>query len=331
MPSTYATTVSRRVVLTFGAASTAGGTAVQAQSAVAWPDRPVRVINPAGPGSDIDLIARILAEGLAVRLGQPFPVENRPGAESVLAAEAHTTARPGDTLLVAASSIVGIVPLLHEGRLPYNPQDLVPVATLSTGVLCLAVPATLPETTLAALLARVRASPGALNWSSIPGLNQLTFRLYLRERGLDMTYVAYRTMPAVVLDLAAGRVHLAIVPLVVMLSLMREGRIRALAVASTERAPFLPDTPTVREAGFPELEADAVIGLFGWRGMSEVLRDRLAADAMAVMAESTAQERLRAARVLLRPGGPAAFAEAIATSKSRAEAAVRVLGPQPPG
>ena len=331
MLSAGATAVSRRIVLASGTACLAGSVRAQVQPAVAWPNRPVRVITPAGPGSDIDLIARILAEGLTARLGQPFPVENRPGAESVLAAEAHTTARPGETLLVAAGGIVATVPLLHEGRLPYDPQDLVPVATLGTGVLCLAAPTTLPETTLAALLDRVRASPGALNWSSIAGLNQLVFRLYLREHGLDMTYAAYRTMPAAVLDLAAGRIQLAIVPLAVMLGPMREGRVRALAVATSERAPLLPDTPTAREAGFPEFEADAALGLFGWRGMPEALRDRLAAEATAIMAEPAAQARLRTVGLLLRPGGPNAFAQAIATNKARAEAAVRVLGPRPPG
>jgi tripartite-type tricarboxylate transporter receptor subunit TctC len=155
--------------------------------------------------------------------------------------------------------------------------------------------------------------------------------MLLRDRGLDMTYAAYRTTPAAVLDLAAGRIQMAIVPLVVMLGPLREGRIHALAVATSVRAPFLPDVPTVREAGFAELEADAVLGLFGWRGMPDAVRDRLAAAAMAVMAEPVAQERLRAAGVLLRPGGPAAFAEAIATNKARAEAAVRIVGPRPPG
>lgn len=331
MLSAGATAVSRRIALASGTACLAARARAQAQPAVPWPNRPVRVITPAGPGSDIDLIARILAEGLAARLGQPFPVENRPGAESVLAAEAHTTARTGETLLVGASGIVTTVPLLHEGRLPYDPQDLVPVATLGTGVLCLAAPATLPKSTLAALLDRVRASPGALNWSSISGLNQLTFRLYLREHGLDMTYAAYRTMPAAVLDLAAGRIHLAIAPLAVLLGPMRDGRVRALAVATSERAPLLADTPTAREAGFPEFEADAALGLFGWRGMPETLRDRLAVDATAIMAEPAAQARLRSVGLLLRHGGPAAFADVIATNKARAEAAVRVLGPRPPG
>ncbi len=113
MPRANATAVSRRIALASGTACLAGGAPAQAQpAAVAWPNRPVRVITPAGPGSDIDLLARILAEGLAARLGQPFPVENRPGAESVLASEAHAGARPGETLLVAASSVVSSVPLL---------------------------------------------------------------------------------------------------------------------------------------------------------------------------------------------------------------------------
>jgi tripartite-type tricarboxylate transporter receptor subunit TctC len=116
-----------------------------------------------------------------------------------------------------------------------------------------------------------------------------------------------------------------------MLGSIREGRIRALAVASSQRAPFLPDVPTTREAGFADLEVDAVIGLFGWRGMPDAIRDRLAAEAMAVMREPAAQERLRSTGVLMRPGGHEAMAEAVATNGARAAAAVRILGPRPPG
>jgi tripartite-type tricarboxylate transporter receptor subunit TctC len=340
MQPTAPAVLSRRATLGLGLAAFAlhGRGAAPARAAAsspdaAWPDRPVRLITPGGPGSGIDLIARLLGEGLARRLGQPFPVENRPGAESVLAAEAHTRARPGEALLLASATVASTVPLVHE-RVPYDAADLVPVTAAATEFLCLLVPETLPVTSVAEFLDHARARPGALNWFAVPGLTGLTalsFRLLMRERGLDLTYVAYRGSPPAVLDLIAGRLQAAFLPLTAALGPIREGRLRPLAVTAGRRAPALPEVPTAAEAGFPELQVEAVIALFGWRGITEALRERLAAEAGAVLREPAVAERLRAGGMLPSPGTPAELAAAIAAQRARAEAAVRVFGVPAPG
>jgi tripartite-type tricarboxylate transporter receptor subunit TctC len=327
-------TLPRRAVFGFGLALAARQTAAagrqQPDAAATWPDRPVRLINPSGPGSGIDLIARFLGEGLARRLGQPFPVENRPGAESMLAAETHARAEPGTSLLLASASVAGAVPLIHE-RVPYDPAALVPVTATAAEFLCLAVPAALPVTSLAELVAHVRERPGTLGYYCVPGFIELSFRLFQRERGLDMTYVAYRGSPAAVLDLVAGRIQLAVAPLTPALGPIREGRLRPLAVTAASRAPTLPAVPTTAEAGFPDLHTEAVIALYGWRGMGEALRDRLGAEAGVVLRDPAVAERLRAAGMLPRPGTAAELVEVIAAQRARAEAAVRVFGTRPAG
>jgi tripartite-type tricarboxylate transporter receptor subunit TctC len=295
--------------------------------APAWPVRPVRLICSASPGAGIDLLARLLGQGLARRLGQPFPVENRAGAGMLLAGEAHAQARPGDAVLLAPTGIASTVPFTQPGRLPYDPEaDLVPVGLVASEYLCIAVPGGAPARSLAELVAAARAQPGELAWYSVPGLMELAWRAFLQEARLDMPYVAYRGSPAAVLDLAAGRFQAAILPLTPALGAIRAGDLRALAITGSARAPALPAVPTVEEAGFPALRYDSLTGLFGWRGMAEEVRDRLAAAVEAVLRETPQDDRLAAAGMTVQPGSPAGLAAVIAAQRLRVQAAVRAMG-----
>lgn len=290
----------------------------------AWPERPVRLITSGAAGSGLDLAARILAEGFSRRLNQPFTVENRPGANMLLAGEAHAQARPGEALLLAPSTIASVVPFTHPGRLPFDPvADFVPVAVAAREFLCLAAHAGLPGAieNLPALLA---ARGDVINWYSVPGFMELAFRLFQRRRGLDVTYVAYRGSPPAVLDLAAGRIQLAILPLTPLQGAIAEGRVRPLAVTSSERAPSLPAVPGMAEAGLPELAYDPATGLFGWRGMAGGQRAELAALAATIMAE--AAERLASAGMLAGGGGPETLGSLVATQTLRVREALAVLG-----
>jgi len=288
------------------------------------------MVTPGGPGTGVDLGARLLAGELSRRFGQPFPVENRPGANGVLAAEAHARARPGESLLFSFPAVAN--PPLHDG-LPYDPDaDLVPVAPVVTEFHAFVVPASLPVADLAGLLALARERPGALNWYGAVGLPYLVFRLCLRDRGADMAFVSYRSIAAAMLDLVAGRVELVFGPASTALGPVREGRARALAVSARERAPGLPEVPTVAEAGFPELRLEAVLGLFGWRGMDDATRERLAAETRAALAEPATAERLRAVGALPRPGTPGDLAAIISEQRARAAEGVRAFGAtRPPG
>lgn len=165
----------RRQALLLGALLVSRGAAAQERP---WPERPVRLINSGAPGSGIDLMARLIAEGLAQRFGQPFTVENRPGAGSVLAAQTHAQARPGETLLLGATGIASTVPFTFSGRLPYDPDaDLVPIAIPASEFLCWAVNAELPVRSLGELVDHARMRPGSLNWNSVPGFVELDTRL----------------------------------------------------------------------------------------------------------------------------------------------------------
>ncbi len=299
-----------------------------AQPQPAWPTRPVRLLNTGAPGSGIDLVARLLSEGLASRLGQPFPVENKPGADGILAGEAHAQARPGESLLLCGTGLASVAPLLRAS-MPFAAEALAPVATTGREFMVLVVPGNQPVPDLPALLAQARARPGDLAWFAVAGLPDLAFRLFLRDQGLDMTHVAYRASPPAALDLAAGRIHAALLPLTPVKALLQEGRLRALAVASRRRAPDLPQVPTTAEAGFPGLLAESVIGLFGWPGLAAAGRQALAATAGAVLAEPATASRMLAAGILPAPDGPAALAEVVASQQAQARTAMAAVGLHP--
>lgn len=295
--------------------------------AAEWPDRPVRLLNTGAPGSGIDLVARVLGEGLARHYRQPFPVENRPTGGMIPAGEAHATARAGESLLVAATGIASTLPFTAPARLPFDPlADLVPVAILASEFLGVAVPAASPAQTLPALLDRARAQPGALNWYCVPGYMELNFRLFLREQGMDAQHVSYRGSPPAVLDLVAGRLDFAIVPLTPALSAWQEGKLRMLAVTNTMRAPRMPEVPTAMQAGVPALGYDPYTALFGWRGMAAAQQAALAGAATETMRGAEARERLGQAGLLTQGGSPAALAEVIAAQRARMEQAIRVIG-----
>lgn len=316
----------RRTACGLGLGLLLGGRGAAAQPA-AWPDRAVRLIAAGVPGSGIDLIARLLAEGLAPRLGQPVPVDNRGADGMAIAGEAHATARAGEALLLAPSAIASTVPYTFEGRLPYDPaQDLVPLGTVASEFLCLAVPAASPVRDIPGLVAAGRAAPGALNWYSVPGFMELAFRLFLHRHGMDMTHVAYRGSPQAVLDLVAGRIQAAILPLTPAMAAIREGTIRPVATTSSVRSPALPDVPTMAEARAPGLAYDPLTALFGWRGMAPAARQRVAAALSEVLRDPAYAARLGGAGMLAQAGSAEALAEVIAAQRDQVQTALRAVG-----
>ena len=323
--------IGRRAACGIGLGTLLGARGASAQGA-AWPDRPVRLIAAGVAGSGIDLIARLLAEGLAPRLGQPVVLDNRGAGGMAIAGEAHAGARPGEALLLAPSAIASTVPYTFDGRLPYDPeQDLVPLGVVASEFLCLAVTAASPAQDIATLVAEARARPGALNWYSVPGFMELSFRLFVHRHGMDMTYVAYRGSPQAVLDLAAGRIQAAILPLTPALAALRQGTIRALAVTSAQRAPNLPDVPTMAEAGAPGLAYDPFTALFGWRAMPTAARMRVAEVLGPVLRGAGFAERLGAAGMSAQAGSAAALAEVIAAQRAQVQAALQTVGPRRAG
>jgi len=279
-----------------------------AGAAVDWPHRAVRLIAPVPAGSASDFSARLFAERLSRRWGQPVIVENRPGADAVIGITAFLGADDDHTLLYAISAVITVLPITHE-KLSFDPvRELVPIAPTSEIVLAIAASEKSSIRSLAGLVQTARAQPGKLNWASSPGLPPLVVGGFFKNSKLDLALVSYRDLAPALQDVGEGRIDLFVHALGVIMPQVQSDRARLLAVASDVRAPLVPDVPTVTEAGFPELRMDGVAGLFGKRGMPDALRDRIAADVRAVASDPDVREKLAAVGQAARPGTAAEFA-----------------------
>ncbi len=282
--------ITRRLVMAGLAAAPAA-----AARAAAWPQRPVRLIVPYPPGGPTDLLARVLAQRLGEDLPQPFVVENRTGAAGAIGSEAAARAAPdGATFLVNASAHV-IVP--HLQRLPYDPlADFEPVTAIAAVPLMLVVTNGLPVHSVQELIAYARANPGRLSYasSSQGGAPHLAGELFKRMAGVDMLHVPYRGSGHALPDLIAGNVQVMFDSMSSSAAVVRDGRLRALAVTTAQRQPAFPDLPTMAEAGLPGYEIATWYGIWAPGGTPpEIVLAMQRAVALAVQAPEV-RERLAA-------------------------------------
>jgi len=304
------------------------GAAVGATSAApAWPTRPVKFILTLGPGSGADIGARLFADKLGQRWGQPVVVENRPGGDGIVAINAVVGAHDDHVLLFSPTSSFTAHPYLHE-NLPYKPSDLIPIARVSNTVIVVAVPASLSVDSLAGFVALARAEPGKLNWAGVTGALDFLFAGWLKQERLDLTKVAYKNTVDAANDLAEGRVQVYESALAIVRPQLQSGKIKLLAVTNTVRAPTEPNLPTVKEAGYPALAIDGLVGLFGPTGMPLELRRRIAADFSAVT-DDTIKDRLNTTGQILNVGGPEEFATSIDEQRAVVAEFAETLGIAP--
>jgi tripartite-type tricarboxylate transporter receptor subunit TctC len=295
----------------------------------AWPQRTVKFVVPLGAGSGVDIGSRLLADRLSTKWGQPVIVENRPGGDGLVAIGAFVGARDDHVLLASPTSSFTAHPFLHE-NLPYKPSDLLPIARVSNTIITIAVPAGMKAASLADVVAMAKAQPGKLNWAGTTGALDFQFAGWLKGRGLQMTKVPYRNPVEAANDLAESRVEVYEAALAIVRPQLQAGKIKLLAVTNTVRAPTEPAIPTVKEAGYPELTFDGLVGLFGPTGMSNELRERIAADVAAVAAaDPVIGARLKDSGQILNVGGPAEFAAATEEQRAKIEAIAKELGIKP--
>lgn len=298
-------------------------------AAEAWPQRPVKFLLPLGPGSGVDIGARLLADRLSARWGQPVVVENRPGGDAIVAINAFVSAHDDHVLLATPTSSFTAHPYLHD-NLPYKWSDLLAIARVSNTIITLAVPTSLNVGSLADLVALARAQPGKLNWAGVTGALDFLFAGFLRHAGLNMTKVPYRNPVEAANDLAEGRVQAYLSALAIIRPQIEAGKIKPLAVTNKVRAPTAPDVPTVKEAGYPDLTLDGLVGFFGPPEMSNALRERIAADIGAVVAaDPTIGQRLTATGQIPNAGGPTEFAAAIEEQRAQIAGIAKELGIKP--
>jgi tripartite-type tricarboxylate transporter receptor subunit TctC len=291
-----------------------------------WPRRSVRLILPLGAGSGLDVTARLFAERLSARWGQPVVVENRPGGDSIVAINAFVGAKDDHVLLVAAGAMFTPHPHIHQ-KLPYDARrDLVPIAGLTRISTTITANQALKLNSIADLVALARAQPGKLNWAAITSLEDFLFAGFLQENGLTMARVPYRNPIAALNDLSEGRVDVAMVALGLALPRVQVGKAKVLAVANPQRSPVLPDVPTTAETGFPSLAFDPIIGLFGPSGMPAEVREHIAADLRVVAGDPAIATRLAPGGQVVRFAPSAEFAASIEKERETVAALVKMLG-----
>jgi len=321
--------ITRRHCLKLIAASTLAGP-VSSLHAGQWPHRPVRFIVPASAGSATDVIARLFAEALANRWKQPVVVENRTGADGLIGTAAFVAARDEHVLLFSFAAPISLLPFIHAS-LSYDPaQDLVPIAMATDTFVVLTVHSSLKVYSLQQFVSLARSQPGKLNSYAPASALPYLMAGFLKSQGLDVVQVPYRDQALGVQDHAQGRIQLMIHVLTTALPLVQAGHIRLLAVTNGRRSPMIPDVPTAAESGFPELAYEGLLGLFGPRGMSPELRDRISADVRVVATDPALAARIAAIGQLARGTTPDEFAERIEAQRAKIATIMQETGMRPP-
>lgn len=295
-------------------------------SAQTYPERTVRLILPLGPGSGVDVTARLLADRLAARWGKAVVVENRPGGDGLIAINTFVAANDSHTLLFIPVAIFAAHPYQRE-KLPYNPTDLVPIAGVSSVTLSLSVSKAMRFDSLRELIEGIYANPGKYSWATGTGAPDFLMSGFLKSKKLEVNKVPYRDIVQAPTDLSQDRIQFLISSLAIVTPLMQSGQIGVLAVTSRNRAPSAPDVPSVREAGYPELEMESIGGIFGPRGMPIALRERIAEDIRTLVAnDPDMAAKLTATGQVLDVRGPADFESSIKELVDKLAAVSRVLG-----
>jgi len=293
-----------------------------------WPQRSVRLVVPVGPASGADITARLLADELSRRWGQPVVVENRPGADGIVGVTYFTSGSDDHALLLAPTGTFTASPLLHPAK-GLGADRLAPIARLTTTVIAVAVPASLKIDRLADLVAYVRSQPGRAHWASTTGATDLVFSGFLDSEGLDMVRVPYRDGILALNDLGEGRIEVYMSALAAILPQAQAGRVRMLALSNRARAAVVADLPTVAEAGYPGLQYDGLVGLFASAGTPPARRQRIAADVAAVISDPAFAARIAATGQIVVSGGPAELERAVAEQASAFKAIALSLHLQP--
>jgi tripartite-type tricarboxylate transporter receptor subunit TctC len=262
-----------------------------------WPVRPIHVIVAFAPGSTPDVVARLVSDRLALRLGKPVVVENKPGAAGNIGTDAVAKAAPdGYTLGVTISGPLAANTLLFK-RLPYNPQtDIEPLTIAATQPSVLVVSPEMDVGDMPALLARLRSNQGKFNYASMGtgSISHLAMAALVSRSGTDIVHVPYAGSGQAVTSLLGGDTQMAVLPAAAVMPHVRAGKLRALAVATAKRSSVLPDLPTLIESGLPDVQGDAWMGFIAPARTPPVVLARLQGEISQIMKSEDMKQKLQA-------------------------------------
>lgn len=287
-----------RILGAFAALALAAGGSI-AQS---YPSKPVRLVVAYSPGGGTDNVARILSQKLADRMGQAFTVENKPGANGIIGTEYTAKAAPdGYTLQVGTDSEMVLNVGLYES-LPYDPlKDFVPVTVVSSNPLVFAVHPSFSGKSMQELISMAKAKPGSLFYSAGATVFQVATELLKKQQGVDIVYVPFKGTGPAITAAIAGEVQIATVSTGPVMSHLRAGKLRGLAVTSPKRSPLLPELPTMAEAGMGNFEVVPWTGLYAPAGTPAAIVEKLNVEVAAILKQEDVLKRYAA--LGLTPGG----------------------------
>jgi len=294
-----------------------------------YPDKPIRLLVGFAAGGPADISARVLGDRFTEAWGQPVVIENVTGAAGNLATDRVAKSAPdGYTLLLAASATIVTNPSLYQ-KLPFDPvKDLLPITQICFTPNLLVVPADLPVKSVAELVAYARAQPGRLSFGSAGvGTSQhLAGELFKTMAGIDIQHVPYRGIAAVMPDLLAGRLTMVFGNISAVWPLVREGKVRALAVTSPRRSAAVPDLPTMIEQGFAGFDSTAWFALMAPAGTPATIVEKLHRETVRVLALPEVRKRFDDLGMEAIGNTPAEFAAVIATETPQWARVIQAAG-----
>ena len=293
-----------------------------------WPTRTVKFIVPFGPGAGADIGARLFAEKLQTKWGQPVVVENKPGGDGIIGIQAYLGANDDHVLMFGPSGGFTVHPFTYS-KLTYNQTDIIPIARVSITILGVAVKKDAAYNNLEDFTRAARAAPGTFNSGLVQGITELTFWGYQHQEKLQITQVPYRDINQAPVDLGEGRIQVVMAALAVIQPMLSAGRIKLIAMTTKERVKAAPEIPTAREQGYTSLEMEGMAGLFGIKSMSEQLKEKIAADLRDATADGSIANRLAATGQIVNIGGPQEFARSIAEQSANVAAVVKAIDLKP--
>jgi tripartite-type tricarboxylate transporter receptor subunit TctC len=295
-----------------------------------WPAKPVRIVVAYPPGGGIDILGRQIADKLTAAWKQPVIVENRPGANTIVATDAVAKSAPdGYTVLLTSDATFSINPHLYA-KLPFDTQkDFIPVTMLVLLQQLLVANPSLPANSLQELIKISKERPGSINYASYGSGSQphLSGEMLKYKAGIDLVHVPYKGISLAVPAVMAGEVQLTFAGIASSMAPLKSGRIKALAIGGAKRSPLLPDVPTFAELGYPEVETHAWFGLFLPAGSPKESVSRIYADTKRILDEPEfRQKQLVDKGYEVVGSAPDAFARFIETDRANRGRAVKISG-----
>lgn len=292
-----------------------------------YPDRPLRLIVPYGPGGVTDITARITAPRIADVLGQSVVIENRPGGASMPGTEAVAKARPDGYTLLLTSTALAANPILFK-NVPYDAaKDLASVSMLATVPTVLVIHPGVPASSVQELIALAKSTPGAMNYGSAGNGsgNHLTTEVFKNAAGIEAQHIPYKGGGAVMADLVGGQVTFVFAVLPTALPYIKGGKLKALAVSSPQRNPALPDVPSVSEAGLPGFNVTEWVGIFAPAGTPTTVVARLNTATNRALQHPDVVERLKSLGADIIGGPPGKMEDYLKSEMARWVALARVV------